>query len=213
MTPADFRRLAHGYVFDTARPQHGERESAHGACSGHENPVVHAGARQVDCVDGDGGRLGESGVARRERVGHPEQSIGLHTLVAAERPVPRREVGRSAFEAHCGAAARARPAVAASRARVGDDARSGFPHVARPGTFDHRPRPFVPEHVSCLGELLENEMQVRPADAARRDLYQNLVRPGNGHGQLLHLHPALAHVHRRRHRLRLSASPSRDHRS
>ena len=112
--------------------QHRSREQPDRAAAGHQHAIVRRRFREVHRVNRDGGRLGQCGRARRERLGDAEQARRGHDLVTAERAVrPREQVADFASEAHRGTAAPARPALAAAGRGVLHDARRRSPNRRR----------------------------------------------------------------------------------
>ena len=124
---------------------------------------------------------------------------GRHRDVLGERAPHIPHVRRPAFHAHRGPAPAARSAPAASRRRIED-----HPLAARPCRScalgrGHGARPLVTEDGAGPDVVVEDEMEVRPADPARRHLDEKLARSGLGHGDLLDGDPALPHADRRGH--------------
>ena len=108
-------------------------------------------------------------------------------------------IRRRAAQAHRRAPAPARPALAAPRRRVRDDARADERVVAAVADRDDRARPLVAEDGAGARVLLEHEVEIGAADAAVRHLDECLARRRCGNGSLLDRDLPLARVHRNRH--------------
>ena len=76
-------------------------------------------------------------------------------------------------------------------------------------TADEGAGPLVAEDRAWAGEVVQDQVQVRAADAAMRHLDQGVARPDRGNGDVLDGQRPVADVHRRRHGLpRPSFPPS-----
>ena len=147
--------------------------------------------------------VGSASAAGRvgKRIGDPDQPVGRHCLVLAERPAVAGEVRRGALQAHRRAAPAARPAGATPRGGVAHHPVAGRPaRVIRRGS--HNARPLVAENGTRPGVALQHHVQIGAADAAGGDLHQHLVGAGLRTWDLVELDPALAHIDGRRHQFR-----------
>ena len=91
LLPTHRRWLAHRDVGDPLGAQHRDDQEPDRSGTGDEHPILRVDVGQAERVQRDGRRLGQRGRPGRQGVGNPDEAVGGHRLVLAERsPVARR---------------------------------------------------------------------------------------------------------------------------
>ena len=193
-----YRRAAAGVQLGQVQPVHAvvaqqqRGQHADGAAAQHQHPAFgqrsHQGLhRQIDRMQGGGGRLGEGGGHRAQAVGQCDQAAAGDAHALGKGAWPLHAHHRALF-AQVVAALQAELAAAAGDQRVAGDALACLPAGRR--AVQHRGRELMPQHQAGLAArvVAVEGMHVGPADAGGVDAHQHLAIGQCWLGALVQLH-------------------------